>query len=148
MHAEFVFELASLLAIVGWLLLAVGVCQRGRWQQALLFAGGRLIPLVLCGIYLAVLIVFWHSAPGGNYQSFDGVVQLFSASGKVLGGWLHFLAFDLFIGRWMIDERLKANRRLWSLLVTLPLTFMFGPVGLLLHFALAYQRPAVGEPPR
>lgn len=134
---ELIFELASSAAILGWLLLAVGLlAQPGALRRALLLAGGRAAPILLCIVYLALLVAYWGSAPGGNFGSLEGVAQLFSSRGKLLGGWLHYLAFDLFIGRWVIDDVLNSGRSRWSLVLTLPLTFLFGPAGLLLHFAI------------
>jgi hypothetical protein len=61
---------------------------------------------------------------------------VFSSQGKLLGGWLHYLAFDLFVGRWMIDDALELKRSRWVVLPCLLFTFLCGPVGLLLYFAL------------
>lgn len=137
MKPELIFELASMAAILGWLLLTAGVSARpGGRRRVLLLVGGRATPVLLCTLYLALLVAYWGSAPGGNFGSLEGVAQLFSSRGKLLGGWLHYLAFDLFIGRWVIDDVLDSERSRWSLALTLPLTFLFGPVGLLLHFTI------------
>lgn len=48
-------------------------------------------------------------------------------------GWIHFLAFDLFMGRWAyLDSR---ERGIHPLLTSITLFFilMFGPLGLLLY---------------
>ena len=79
---------------------------------------------------------YWSSAPGGNFGSLEGVARLFSSQGKLLGGWVHFLAFDLFVGRWMVDDTLNAQRSRWALLPCLPAAFMYGPAGLLLYFVI------------
>ena len=137
MKPELIFELASVAAILGWLLLTAGVLARpGARRRLLLLVGGRATPVLLCTVYLALLVAYWGSSPGGNFGSLEGVAQLFSSRGKLLGGWLHYLAFDLFIGRWVIDDVLNSERSRWSLAVTLPLTFLFGPAGLLLHFTI------------
>lgn len=47
--------------------------------------------------------------------------------------WLHFLAFDLFIGRWICRQEELPN---WILRPVLGLTLMLGPVGLLSFVAL------------
>lgn len=121
----------------GWLLLITGVIAKPSAQrQVLLLVGGRITPVLLCVAYLTLLVAYWGSAPGGNFGSLEGVAQLFSSRGKLLGGWLHYLAFDLFIGRWIIDDTLYSKRSRWPLVVSLPPTFFFGPVGLLLHFAI------------
>ena len=51
----------------------------------------------------------------------------------MLGAWTHFLAFDLLIGRWMVDDALGPGRSRLPLVLSLPVTFMFGPLGLLLY---------------
>ena len=142
MKPDLIFELASLAAIFGWLLLTIGLLARaGTPRRVLLLIGGRATPVLLCIVYLALLVAYWGSAPGGNFGSLEGVAQLFSSRGKLLGGWVHYLAFDLFIGRWVIDDVLNSKRSRWSLALTLPLTFLFGPVGLLVHFGIrAIQR--------
>lgn len=137
MTPDIVFEYASTLAMFGWVLLAAGVmCKPGVVRHRLLKLGGRMVPLLLCGIYLMLLIQHWGSAPGGNFGSFAGVTALFASPGKLIGGWVHFLAFDLWLGRWMVDEVQARQHSRWFLLPSLPLTFLFGPAGLLLLFAL------------
>jgi Domain of unknown function (DUF4281) len=93
MPLEWVFEAGSVAALGGWVLIAAGAALRpGGAQRRLLTWGGRWVPLLLALTYWVVLITSWHSAPGGNFASLDGVATLFASRGKVLGGWLHFLA--------------------------------------------------------
>lgn len=137
MTPEIAFQLGSTAALVAWLLLVAGVIgPDGRSRRLLLFAGGRVIPVLLALGYLALLVAYWKSAPGGSFDSLDGVARLFSSRGKLAGGWLHFLTFDLLVGRWVIDEILSTRRPRWLLLPSLPLTFLYGPTGLLAHLAL------------
>ena len=137
MKPEVIFEFASLIAIAGWVLLVIALLLRpGVARNALLFTAGRVAPLLLCLIYLVVLVSYWGSAPGGSFGSLEGVAQLFAPRGKLLGGWIHFLAFDLFVGRWIVDDIDRKGGARWSLILSVPLTFLFGPLGLLLHFAL------------
>lgn len=146
MSPEQAFTLASIAAMLGWLLLVAAVlAPQGKARSRLLWAGGRLMPLLLSTAYLALLVLHWRSAPGGNFGSLAGVATLFASPGKLAGGWVHFLAFDLFIGRWMIDDVLARGASRWCLLPCLPLTFLYGPAGLLLYFGLrsSFPRPAM-----
>ncbi|MES2949540.1 MAG: ABA4-like family protein [Pseudomonadota bacterium] len=137
MAPELAFEWANTLALLGWALLVAGVTLKpGKSRHWLLLAGGRLVPLLLCAAYVLLLAQHWGSAPGGNFGSLAGVTMLFASPGKLVGGWLHFLAFDLWLGRWMVDDVLTQQRSRWLLLPCLPLTFLFGPAGLLLYFGL------------
>src|SRR5262245_15980706 len=124
MTPELAFQHGSMAAIVAWLLLATGVFVSSRGPRGLLLLiGGRVVPLLLALGYVVLLIAYWKSAPDGNFGSLDGVARLFSSRGKLAGGWLHFLAFDLFVGRWVIDEVLQTQRPRWLLLPALPLIF-------------------------
>ncbi|MEZ9233462.1 ABA4-like family protein [Vibrio amylolyticus] len=147
MSANLAFELGSSAAVLGWLSLILGTIASikpiGQWALCL---GGRIIPLLLALLYLYLVIAFWGSAPNGNFSSLEGVNQLFTSPGNLAAGWIHFLAFDLFIGRWIIDDSIQERKQqgkqgrkgLWQLILCLPLTFMYGPTGLLLYYLFKY----------
>jgi hypothetical protein len=63
-------------------------------------------------------------------------MQLFTREEAVLAGWIHYLAFDLFIGTWEIEHALARGVSRFLLILCLALTFMFGPAGLLTYFAV------------
>jgi len=61
---------------------------------------------------------------------------LFETPAIALAGWLHYLAFDLFIGAWQVRTARTASIPHLLILPCLALTFLFGPAGLLCFFAL------------
>lgn len=131
MSPEQVFALAGNVAMAGWIVLAFG--PRGwRWLNTV----PRVIaPLILAVIYAAYILPLF-AASGGGYGSLEAVRQLFTVDELLLAGWVHFLAFDLMIGAYLADrlDRLNVNR-----LAQLPVLFctlMFGPVGVILAFAI------------
>jgi hypothetical protein len=128
------FSIGSLAAIAAWLGLALAAAAPpGNLRQRLLLVAGLIVPMALCLLYAYLLVVHWGSAPGGGFSSLSAVLTLFSAPGKMLGGWMHFLAFDLLVGWWIVDDTLSNGRSRAALFLVLPATFMYGPVGLLLH---------------
>jgi len=132
MTIEGVFSACNLLAMVGWILLLT--VPRRRTAMAI---AGTAIPLTLAAIYL-VLIVSHVRESSGGFSSLDAVAQLFANHWLLLAGWVHYLAFDLFIGAW--ETRDAMARRVPRLLVApcLVMTFMLGPIGLLgYHLARA-----------
>jgi hypothetical protein len=135
------FSIANPFALLGWLMLiaALFAPSHGAWRPRLLWLAGRVWPLVLAAGYAAALMAYWGSAPGGGFGTLEEVAALFRSPGMLLAGWVHYLAFDLFIGRWVLDDAasrgLRGHAR-WALLPCLLLIFLFGPVGLLLYFAL------------
>jgi hypothetical protein len=64
-----------------------------------------------------------------------------------LAGWAHYIAFDLFVGRWIWEQGLAAHR---STRLALLLTWMAGPAGLTLWLGQSAVRPTVsrGRAPR
>ena len=128
MKAEQVFSLANLLALVGWLLLAI--VPRWRFTRKIVLSGG--ISLLLSAVYLVLIALFFGQAEGG-FGSLAGVMKLFANQWAVLAGWIHYLAFDLFIGVWEVKDAQARGVSHWLVLPCLFLTFMFGPIGLLLY---------------
>jgi hypothetical protein len=51
-------------------------------------------------------------------------------------GWVHFLAFDLFVGRWAYLDSREHGFSAWWVSPVLFFVFMFGPFGLLLYLGL------------
>ena len=83
-------------------------------------------------------MLFALHAPGaaGGFSSLAGVRALFADDGVLLAGWLHYLAFDLFLGAWICRRAAAEGMNPWLLRLCLPPTFLLGPVGLLLFLGL------------
>ena len=87
--------------------------------------------LVLAAIYLVSLVIaIVHEPTGGSFSSLEGVMALFDSHWGALAGWVHYLCFDMFVGRWIMNDAPAGGYRL---AVPLFLTLMVGPVGLLLY---------------
>ena len=55
-------------------------------------------------------------------------------------GWLHYLAFDLFVGAWIAERAAALGLPHLVVLPLLALTFLFGPAGLLAFAVLSAFR--------
>lgn len=133
---ESAFTLVSVVAMAAWLALAVAASLPvGKARTNILFFSGRVSPVLLCAAYVVFLAQYWGSTPGGGFQSLGAVQTLFAVPGKMLGAWTHFLAFDLLVGRWLVDDASAEGNSRLPLLVALPATFLFGPLGVLLYLA-------------
>ena len=64
------------------------------------------------------------------------VRALFADDRALLAGWTHYLAFDLFVGSWEVRDAQRVGVHHLLVAPCLLLTFLLGPVGLLLYFAL------------
>jgi hypothetical protein len=125
--ADQLFQIANPVALLGWLvLIASVVLKKPAWRDQV---AGRMWPLGFSVLYAALIIFFFFKAPGG-FDTLANVQLLFTSEWAALAGWLHYLAFDLFVGCWIAREVLRQGLSQWLLLPLLPLTFMFGPMGL------------------
>ena len=144
MSAETLFEIVSTAIVPGWLLLVAAP----RWRITERLVASGLYPLAFAVVYLVLIVVFYPGAQGG-FGSLADVDRLFRDPYLLLAGWIHYLAFDLFVGAW---EARDAGRRGVHHLLLIPclfLTFLFGPIGLLTyHGARALASRRQGTPAR
>ena len=124
------FSVAGMVPVPGWLLLVAVP----RWRYTLPIVRFGLV-VALAALYVWLIVNHLGDGPG-NFNSLDGVAQLFGNRSALLAGWVHYLAFDLFIGAWIVEDSQRQNISRWLVLPTLPLTFLLGPSGLLLYLAL------------
>lgn len=129
MSAATAFSLASSTAMAGWLLLILAP----RWGALIAFIRFGLIG-ALSLTYAVLIFVYFFRVEGGGFGSIAEVRALFMSDPVLVAGWVHYLAFDLFIGTFIATE---ADKRGWNRLLQAPIlvaTFLFGPLGLLLFY--------------
>ncbi len=130
---DLAFRAGNLLALAGWIALALSPPSR-RWTPRVWQLTGLGLPLLLALAYVALLLGHW--GPGG-FGSLAEVRQLFDSPGLLAAGWLHYLAFDLFVGTWIARDAAQRGLAHAAVLPCLALTFLFGPAGLLAYAAIA-----------
>jgi hypothetical protein len=135
MSADTLFAIANPFALLGWIALAFAPLAP-RWVD---LVAGWIIPGLLSLGYAVLILVHWADAPGG-FGSLGAVQALFTDPEIALAGWLHFLAFDLFIGAWIVRHARAQGERHLVILPILPFAFLFGPIGLAAYFALRLVR--------
>lgn len=141
MAPDTVFQLASAAAGPCWLLLLVA--PRWPWTQRVVTF---VWPVLLAAVYVWLLLA--HRPPAGSgFATLSQVSALFSSPYALVAGWIHYLAFDLFIGAWEARDGLRLGISRWLLLPCQLLTFLFGPAGLALYLLLklALRRQAGAE---
>lgn len=134
---EPVFGLANMFALAGWLLLIAA--PRWRWTHRLVLSGWWSVALAV--VYTVLIARFFPQAEGG-FGSIAEVRQLFASDALLTAGWVHYLAFDLYVGALQVKQ---AQRDQLSHLVLIPIliaTFLLGPMGLLAFFVVQSIRRA------
>jgi hypothetical protein len=125
------FSSASTLAMLGWFIL-VFIPRGWKWLNPI---ASMLIPIILSVLYSFLIARYFFSAEGG-FDTLANVQQLFTYPAVALAGWVHYLAFDLFVGGVIAKQ---ADEIGLSRLIQAPillLTFMFGPFGYLLFMLM------------
>lgn len=130
MSFEQAFSVASTAAMAGWFVLTV----LPRWPALVLTLRYGLIG-ALSVAYTVLIMVFFFRVEGGGFNTIAEVRTLFMSDGGLLAGWIHYLAFDLFVGMWIAQEADKIGMGRLLQAPMLLATFMFGPVGLLMFLA-------------
>lgn len=127
---EAYFTFVNMLVVPGWLMLVF--LPRSKWTRVV---AAYLLPAVYGVIYLWIMLIHFDGDSGG-FGSIGEVARLFMNPWLLLAGWIHYLAFDLFVGAWEVRD--AARLRIPHLVVVpcLVFTFLVGPVGLLMYFGI------------
>lgn len=136
MSAETVFSIANFLALAGWILLVFAP----RWKGTRVVVLSAAIPLLLSIAYLILIVLFFGKSEGG-FGSLADVMKLFTNQWATLAGWIHYLAFDLFVGSWEVRDAQSRGISHWFVIPCLILTFLLGPIGFLLYQILRLVVP-------
>jgi Domain of unknown function (DUF4281) len=99
-----------------------------------MIAGGVLTGL--CFVYSGLALAFFARSEGGGFATLPQVMKLFSYEPLVLAGWVHYLAFDLFVGLWIAKRADHHGIHRCIQGIVLFCTFMFGPFGLALYLSI------------
>lgn len=137
------FSLTFTVAVPFWALMIL----LPRWSWTRRIAGSPLIVLPGVAIYAALVIpAFGEVLPAVMSPTLDGVRELLGTADGAAAGWAHFIAFDLFVGRWIWLDSLPRRMPLWVTAPVLLLTILLGPLGLGLHLLLRTRWPVPVTP--
>jgi hypothetical protein len=134
---DILFQYSGPPVLLGWLALVLAPL----FPRAADLLAGFLIPALLSVAYSGLILVHWADAPGG-FGSLADVMTLFTSPELALAGWVHYLAFDLFVGAWMTRTARAERIPHLFILPCLLLTFLFGPAGFFAFIALRTTRAA------
>lgn len=114
------------------------------WIALVLFPARRAVSHVLCGIVVPALLACGYAAvigwkltanglPPGDLSTIAGLKEAFADDWVFAAAWAHYLVFDMVVGAWIARDAVRLGIP-WPLRsICLVLTFLFGPVGFLLH---------------
>ena len=127
-----IFSIVNTIALPMWLLMIVVP----KWKPTRFLIDYKVIPLLLALVY--AFYIFQTLQIGGwmDFSNLAAVMALFTEENALLAGWVHYLAFDLLVGMWILEENKKLGIHQLLLVPCLIGTFMFGPLGFLLFMII------------
>jgi hypothetical protein len=129
MAVETLFTICNTLVLPQWVLLIIAP----NWKVTQKLATTYLVPLLLASVYILVLITHFSETQNGGFGSLAAVRDFFSNDYILLAGWIHYLAFDLIIGSWIVRNGQQSGVLHWLVIPCLFFTFMLGPTGFLVY---------------
>lgn len=130
MSFETIFSLSSLPVIPLWLLMIVAP----RWTVTKRIMTSPLSILAPALIYSALVLPSIVSIlPSVMNPTLDGIMMLLATPAGATIAWVHFLAFDLFVGRWAYLDSRERGLSAWVMAPVLFFVLMLGPFGFVLY---------------
>jgi Domain of unknown function (DUF4281) len=128
-----VFSLSSLLVMPFWFLMIF----LPRWKVTKIIIASPLI-IVPAALLYALLVI---PNIGSTFMlllnpTLEGISKLLGSSSGATIGWVHFLAFDLFVGRYAYLESQKRNFNPILMGFVLFSILMYGPLGMLIFLGM------------
>jgi hypothetical protein len=108
-----------------------------RWRYSAGLISSVIIPSMLAVVYL-VLVLPRVALLFDSYSSMDSMIELMQNPAVFVVAWVHYLAFDLFIGAWIVRDAQRLGLYHMAVIPSLFLTFAFGPIGLLVYYQLRW----------
>ncbi|HYV43903.1 MAG TPA: ABA4-like family protein [Myxococcaceae bacterium] len=133
MNMERLFGLTGVLVMPFWLLMIFAPRTRvTAW--AMRFPVGPVLPALM---YLALVAPRMGAIfPALMQPKLGEISALLGTPEGATIGWLHFLALDLFVGRWIYLDAKERGISAWVISPLLFLTLMFGPIGMLAYLGI------------
>ena len=137
-----IFNFCNILILIAWG--AIIISPQKKISRILI--SYPWIPLILSFFYIYFIII-----SGGlmeaDFSSLNGIVTLFknATPESAAAGWLHYLAFDFWVGTWIIKHSRKEKISNKIIVLPLLLTFILGPVGILAYSMILLAKKSFSQ---
>jgi hypothetical protein len=141
MTYEIIFNIYNTGILIFWLFLLV--FPKSKLTQKM--TNFPWIPLVIAFGYIYFLGTS-DSIFSVDFSSLSGLTEMFQNSNPrgVAAGWLHYLAFDFWVGCWILRDSQKKGVKHAFIIFPMLFTFMLGPVGVIIYtLVLLFQKKLI-----
>jgi len=130
---ETIFQLSNLLVMPFWLLMVF--LPHWGWTRRILASLWVVVPaaILYAGLVLPNLLTLLPLLANPELAT---IAALLGTPAGATVAWAHFLAFDLFVGRWAYLDSRHRSMTAWLASPALLLILMVGPLGLLVYLVL------------
>lgn len=130
---ETVFQISNLLVLPFWALMIFA--PGWSWTKHLLASPWAVVPPAI--LYLVLITPQLGELMGSLLNpSAAGIAQALSTPAAATIAWAHFLAFDLFVGRWAYLDSRQRGLSAWIVGPALFCILMVGPIGFLIYLGV------------
>lgn len=136
MNHDLIFSITNTTALLAWIVLIL--FGNSIPAHRLIHSGA--IPALFSVIYVFFAAQGIYTRAPGGFDSLQSVAQLFQSRDWLLAGWIHYLAFDLWVGAWIARDARKNGYSPFLISPLLILTFLLGPVGYLAYSVTRLRR--------
>jgi hypothetical protein len=97
--------------------------------------------LVLSGAYIFTLYksylnLYDFETNFNLYFGIENISDLFSDKTFLIMFWIHFITINLFVGGWIVKDSQKFSINKFFLIMPLIITYLIGPIGLLIYWLI------------
>jgi Domain of unknown function (DUF4281) len=140
MNASSIFQFGNSFILLGWILLIFA--PNWKLTQSIILNG---IIVLFAVIYSFLILKDIGDFKADSFSTLANVKQLFQNDNAVAAGWFHYLAFDLFVGAYIVRKAKELQISRWWATLALPFTFMFGPMGYLIFVIIKTIKSATNN---
>jgi hypothetical protein len=128
-----IFSLSSLPVMPFWFLMIF--LPRWKYTKIIIASPYIIVPAALLYAALVIPNIGSTFAQLAN-PNLEGISKLLGSSSGATISWVHFLAFDLFVGRYAYLEGQKRNLNVFLMGLVLFSILMYGPFGILIFLGV------------
>jgi len=127
-----IFSISNLLVMPFWL--AMILLPHWRWTARIMASLWPVAPVAL--LYAALVLPnLLALLPMVSSPELGVITAMLGTPEGATVAWIHFLAFDLFVGRWVYLDGRRLGLSAWLVSPILFFVLMLGPLGLALYLA-------------
>ena len=135
MDIQLLFKFFNYGILIPWALMILLPEWKGtRWMVR------TRLPVLIIGLsylFLTLWDAFFIQGGTIDFLSLESIKTAFSRDLVMLIGWLHYLAFDLFVGMWEMNDAQKIKLPHLLLIPCLLMTLLLGPIGFILYWVVS-----------